>query len=51
LSSALAEFEQTVTAQIKDVADAGVAVQIRARLALYKETLPFAMRLFRLPAT
>ena len=50
LSSALAELEKTVAAQIRTVTDAGVAAQIRARLALYQETVPFALKLIRLQA-
>ena len=45
LPSALAELEKTVATQIKTVTDANVAAQIRARLALYQETVPFAMKL------
>jgi multidrug resistance protein MdtO len=48
LPSALAELEQTVTAQIKTVTDANVVRQIRARLTLYQETVPIAMKLTRL---
>src|SRR5258706_2357540 len=40
LPSALAELEQIVA-----VTDADVAAQIRARLALYQETVPFAIKL------
>jgi hypothetical protein len=50
LSSALAELEKTVAAQINTVTDARVAAQIRARLALYQETVPFVMKLTRLQA-
>ena len=50
LPSALAELEQTVAAQIKTVTDPNVAAQIRARLALYQETLPSVMKLSRLQA-
>jgi hypothetical protein len=50
LPLALAELEKTVAAHIRTVTDAGVAAQIRARLALYQETVPFAMRLIRLQA-
>ncbi|HXI72307.1 MAG TPA: FUSC family protein [Verrucomicrobiae bacterium] len=47
LPSALAELEQTIAAQINTVTDANVAAQIRARLALYRETVPLVMRLTR----
>ena len=50
LPSALAELEKTVAAQINTVTDASVAAQIRARLALYQETVPFAMKLIPLQA-
>jgi multidrug resistance protein MdtO len=50
LPAALAELEKTVAAEIKSVTDAGVAAQIRARLALYQETVPLAMKLARLLA-
>jgi multidrug resistance protein MdtO len=43
LPSALAELEQIVA-----VTDADVAAQIRARLALYQETVPFAIKLTKL---
>jgi hypothetical protein len=45
LPSALAELEKTVAAQINAVADVNVAVQIRARLALYQETARLAVKL------
>ena len=50
LPSALAELENTVDAHINAVTDASVAAQIRARLALYQEAVPFAMKLVRLQA-
>jgi multidrug resistance protein MdtO len=50
LPSALAELEETVAAQITTVTDANVAAQIRARLALYQETLPITLKLVRLQA-
>ena len=48
LPSALTELERTVATQIHTVTDANVAAQIRARLALYQETVPFAMKLTKL---
>jgi multidrug resistance protein MdtO len=48
LAAALAELEETVAAHIHTVTDASVAAQIRARLALYQETVPFALKLIRL---
>jgi hypothetical protein len=51
LPSALAELEKSVAAQINSVSDANVAAQIRARLALCQQTVPFAMKLVRLQAT
>ena len=48
LTAALTELEHTVAAKINTVTDANVAAQIRARLALYQETVPFAMKLTRL---
>jgi hypothetical protein len=50
LPSALAELEKAVAAQINAVTDATVAAQIRARLTLYQETVPFATKLVRLQA-
>jgi multidrug resistance protein MdtO len=50
LPSALAELEKAVAAQIDIVTDAHVAAQIRARLALYQETVPFATKLIQLQA-
>ena len=50
LPFALAELEKTVAAQINTAADASVKAQIRARLALYQETVPFAVKLIRLQA-
>jgi multidrug resistance protein MdtO len=50
LAAALVELEKTVAAQINTVADASVAAQIRARLALYQDAVPFAMKLVRLQA-
>ena len=48
LPSALTELERTVATQIHTVTDANVAAQIHARLALYQETVPFAMKLTKL---
>ena len=48
LPSALVELEQTVAAQIKPVPDSNLVAQIRARLTLYQETVPIAMKLTRL---
>jgi multidrug resistance protein MdtO len=48
LKSAMADLEQTVAAQINTVTDAGVAAQIRARLALYQAAVPIATKLSRL---
>src|SRR6266403_681732 len=45
LQSALAELEQTVITQINTVTDTNLVAQISARLALYQETVPFAMKL------
>jgi multidrug resistance protein MdtO len=50
LPSALAELEKTVAIQINTVTDANVAAQIRARLALYQEAVPFAIKLIRFQA-
>jgi multidrug resistance protein MdtO len=50
LPSALAELEQTAATQISAVADTHLAAQIRARLALYQETAPIAMKLAELDA-
>lgn len=50
LPSALVELEQAVAAQIKTVTDANIVRQIRARLTLYQETVPIAMKLTRLQA-
>jgi multidrug resistance protein MdtO len=50
LPFALAELEKNVATQIKTVTDANVAAQIRARLALYQETLPITLKLVRLQA-
>ena len=50
LPAALAELENTVATHISTVTDANVAAQIRARLELYQETVPFAMKLVRLQA-
>jgi len=50
LSAALAELEQTVTEQIKSVTDSNLVAQIRARLTLYQEAVPIAMKLTRLQA-
>jgi hypothetical protein len=47
LPSALAELENIVAAHINAVTDASVAAQIRARLALYQEAVPFALKLIR----
>jgi len=48
LSVALAELEQAVTEQIKFVSDSNLVAQIRARLTLYQEAVPIAMKLTRL---
>ena len=50
LPAALVDCERTVAEHIKTVTDANVAAQIRARLSLYQETAPFAMKLVRLQA-
>jgi multidrug resistance protein MdtO len=50
IQAALAELEQTVAAYINSVTDAKIAAQIRARLALYQEVVPFVMQLSRLQA-
>jgi hypothetical protein len=49
LPAALAELEKTVATHIPTVTDAGVAAQIRARLALYQGTVALAMELARQP--
>jgi hypothetical protein len=46
--TALTELENTIATQINTVSEANVAAQIRARLALYQETVPFAMKLTKL---
>ena len=51
LRAALVELEKAVATQIKNVTDAGVAAQIRARLTLYQETVPFVMKLMNLRTT
>ena len=48
LPSVLTELEETVAAQITTVTNANVAAQIRARLALYQDAVPLAMKLVRL---
>jgi len=48
LPSALAELEKAIATQIKHVSDTGVAAQIRARLTLYQEAVPFAIKLTKL---
>jgi multidrug resistance protein MdtO len=50
LPSALVELEKTVATHINTVTDANVAAQIRARLALYEQAVPLAMKLVRLQA-
>jgi len=45
LPSALTEVGQSVAAHIGSVTDAATVAQIRARLALYRETVPIAMKL------
>jgi len=50
LPAALAELEQTVATQISTATDTHLAAQIRARLALYQETAPIAMKLAELHA-
>jgi multidrug resistance protein MdtO len=48
LPSALAELEKTVATEIKHVSDTNVAAQVRARLTLYQEAVPFVMKLMNL---
>ncbi len=48
LQAALVELEQAVAAQIGAIADADVAAQVRARLALYQETVPLVLQMARL---
>jgi multidrug resistance protein MdtO len=48
LSAALAELEQAVAEQIKFLSDSNLVAQIRARLTLYQEAVPIAMKLTRL---
>jgi multidrug resistance protein MdtO len=50
LPGALAELEQSVASQIEAIADADIAAQIRARLALYQEALPLVRQMARLTA-
>jgi multidrug resistance protein MdtO len=50
LPSALANLEKVVAAHINAVTDVNVAAQIRARLALYQQTVPFATNLIQLQA-
>ncbi len=50
LQGALVELEQTEESQINTVADANVAAQIRAWLALYQHAVPIALQLARLQA-
>ena len=50
LRGALVELEQTVTLHMKAVTDAEVAAHIRARLELYRQTVPMALQLARLSA-
>jgi multidrug resistance protein MdtO len=45
LQDSLAELEQTVTLHINAVTDAEVAAHIRARLELYRQTVPMALQL------
>lgn len=46
LGAALSELEQIVAAEIETVRDPRVAGEIRAHLALYRETIPIAKQLF-----
>ena len=48
LPAALSELEKAVATQIRNVTDTGVAAQIRARLTLYQEAVPFVMKLMNL---
>jgi len=48
LLAALAEFEKAVTTQIRNVTDASVATQVRARLTLYQETVPIVIKLMNM---
>jgi multidrug resistance protein MdtO len=48
LQGALVELEQTVAGQIAVIPNADVAEQIRARLALYRETVPIVLQMPRL---
>ena len=50
LPAALRELEQSVAAHIASVTDTNTVAQIRARLALYRQAVPFAMKLVRLQA-
>jgi len=50
LPGALADLEKTVAAQINTVTDDNATAQIRARLALYQQTVPFATKMVRLQA-
>jgi hypothetical protein len=50
LESSLAELERTVHAQIHSVSDASLVAQIRARLALYQDIAPIALKLSGLHA-
>jgi multidrug resistance protein MdtO len=50
LQGALIELEQAVASQINLIADAGLAAQTRARLALYQEAVPTVTQITRLQA-
>ena len=51
LQGALVEVEQAVALRINTIADANVAAQIRARLALYQAVVPMVLQLERLQET
>jgi multidrug resistance protein MdtO len=48
LRGALVEIEQAVASQLGAIADADVAEQVRARLALYQEAVPLVLEMGRL---
>lgn len=48
LAAALGELEQAVADHLPQVADASVAAHIRARLALYQEAVPIALKLSKI---
>jgi hypothetical protein len=49
--NALRELEQSLAIPIGSVSDTHIVAQIRARLALNQEAVPFAAKLVRLQAT